>query len=279
MPKRFCAAYLELTTVCNRRCAFCRGTARPPGFMTDSLFARLAPQVAEIAELAYLHIMGEALLHPSLSRLTEIAARADLPLGMTTNGTLFECENASVLTNPVYRQLNISLHSGLAETELERIFDFADNLLTRNSNIHINYRLWDVGAFSTERARIAGRYRIAFPGPAHSGRQTVPLSPRLSLHMDRSFEWPSLDASPVSGRGFCHGGIRQFGVLYNGDVTACCLDADGVMKFGNAAGQPLNEILSSRRFEQMRNGFHRGEVIEPLCRHCRYRERFRPVPS
>lgn len=47
------------------------------------------------------------------------------------------------------------------------------------------------------------------------------------------------------------------------------------MNFGNAGERPLREILFSRRFEQMRNAFHRGEVTEPLCLRCRYRERFR----
>ncbi len=238
--------------------------------MTESLFAKLAPQVAEIADIAYLHIMGEALLHPQLQQFAEIACKANLPLGMTTNGTLFEHENTAVLANPVFRQLNISLHSGV--TELETVFDFADSLLKQNPEIHINYRLWDVGKFSEERSRIAARYGVSVSETAE--RQSVQLAQRMSLHTDISFEWPSLDAPFVSDSGFCHGGIRQFGVMYNGDVTACCLDADCVINFGNADQLPLKEILFSRRFEQMRNGFHRRKVIETLCQRCSYRERF-----
>ncbi|MEI3037563.1 MAG: SPASM domain-containing protein [Victivallales bacterium] len=274
MQKRFRTAYLELTNICNRSCAFCRGTNRPPGRMSEFLFARLAPQVAEVAEQAYLHIMGEALLHPSLPELSEIAANAGLPLCMTTNGTLFGHANAAVLTHPVYRQLNISLHSGLTEAGQDRIFEFADSLLVENPAIRINFRLWDVGDLTPELQRIANRFRISVPAPSQTHR-SIRLKSRLSLHLDRSFEWPSLDSPPLSAHGSCHGGIHQFGILCNGTVTACCLDADGAMNFGNAGERPLREILFSRRFEQMRNAFHRGEVTEPLCLRCRYRERFR----
>ena len=275
MPKRlFRTAYLELTNVCNRRCAFCRGTGRPPGWMSESLFARLAPQVAEVAEQAYLHIMGEALLHPSLPELSEIATDAGLPLCMTTNGTLFDRAGAAVLKRPVYRQLNISLHSGLTESEQDRIFECADSLLAENPVIRINCRLWNVGDLSPELQRIAKRCGIPVPAPSQTSR-SIRLAPRFSLHLDRSFEWPSLDSPPLSGHGYCHGGIRQFGILCNGDVTACCLDADGAMNFGNAGERPLRDILFSRRFEQMRNAFRRGEVTEPLCLRCHYRERFR----
>lgn len=277
MTKRFRTAYLELTNICNRRCTFCRGSSRPPDCMPVSLFAELAPQTAELADMAYLHILGEALLHPELKEITSIARRSGLPLGMTTNGTLFGHPNAAVLNDPVYRRLNISLHSGVEEF-LEEIFDFSGQLLSCNPNLRIDYRLWDAGEFRQVRARIAGHYRLSPEKLTRSGGRVL-LADRLFLHMDAFFEWPSPDAPIRSGKGFCHGGVRQFGVLLDGRVTACCLDADGVMNFGNAAEERLSRILFSRRFEQMRNGFLRGEVLENLCLRCRYRERFHGTVS
>lgn len=275
MPKRFRTAYLELTNQCNRHCAFCRGSSREPGFMDPVLFAGLAPQVAELAEMAYLHILGEALLHPDLERITAFAKEADLPLGMTTNGTLFDHPNARILDDPIYRRLNISLHSGVTDPELERIFEFSEMLLSTNPNVHIDYRLWDRGEEHSVRERIADRYAVARETLNEGGRR-LQLRRRLFLHVARPFEWPEADAPRGSGKGFCHGGVFQFGVLLDGRVTACCLDADGILNFGNAAEQRLSEILFSRRFEQMRNGFLRGEVLEDFCRRCRYRERFSP---
>ena len=150
MSKRFRTAYLELTNVCNRNCSFCSGTRRPPARMSEELFARLVPQVAELADQAYLHIMGEALLHPSLPEFTRIAADAALPLCMTTNGTLFGCGNAAQLENPVFHQLNISLHAGLPSETLDEICGFCDSLRSVNPNLRVNYRLWNVGSFETE---------------------------------------------------------------------------------------------------------------------------------
>lgn len=273
MPKRFRAAYLELTNRCNRHCAFCWGSSREPGFMDPALFSKLAPQVAELAEIAYLHILGEALLHPDLERITAFAKEAGLPLGMTTNGTLFDHPNARILDDPVYRRLNISLHSGVTDSELERIFEFSEELLSTNANVHIDYRLWDRGSDRSVRERIADRYPVVRETPADGGKR-VQLLRRLFLHEDRPFEWPEADAPRRSEKGFCHGGVFQFGVLLDGRVTACCLDADGILNFGSAAERRLSEILFARRFEQMRNGFLRGEVLEDFCLRCRYRERF-----
>ena len=60
--------------------------------MDPALFSKLAPQVAELAEIAYLHILGEAFLHPDLERITAFAKEADLPLGMTKRNSFRSSE-------------------------------------------------------------------------------------------------------------------------------------------------------------------------------------------
>ena len=139
--------------------------------MDPALFSKLAPQVAELAEIAYLHILGEALLHPDLERITAFAKEAGLPLGITTNGTLFDHPNARILEDPVYRRLNISLHSGVTDSELERIFEFSEELLSTNANVHIDYRLWDRGSDRSVRERIADRYPVVRETPADGGKE------------------------------------------------------------------------------------------------------------
>ena len=273
MTKRFRAAYVELTSICNRHCSFCRGTRRPPGFMPVSRFASLAPDLAELVRIAYLHVMGEALLHPDFPEIVRCAQQNKLPLGMTTNGSLFDSPHAQLLLKQPFRQLNISLHAEGTASILDRILDFAEEAAHVNPDLCVNLRLWDVGSDNDfYMRRISERWNVRIE--RGSGNCAIPLAERLSLHFDQAFEWPEPDPDSTENRGFCRGGIDQFAVLYDGTVTACCLDADGVMPFGKSPETPLKEVLFCREFEQMRNGFFRGEVLMPLCRGCTYRKRF-----
>lgn len=276
MAKRFKTAYIELTNVCNKHCSFCKGTTRPPEFMDPELFAKAAEESAPIAEKACLHILGEALLHPNLKTIVETAQRVSLPLVLTTNGSLFSSSNAELLLTHPFRQLNVSLHSGVSAAELEQILNFSEKAQRSNPEMYLNLRLWDVCSRNPEYLQaIASRFGTGLTPSDCAEKRFVSLGPRFRLHFDQSFHWPNLSDPIRPAEGFCRGGIDQFGILCNGDVTACCLDADGVMNFGNIQNQSLNSILFSRRFEQMRNAFHRGIVTEELCRHCTYRDRFR----
>lgn len=61
--------YLEITNVCNLRCAFCPGTDRPRRFMTPEEFRQLAARLRPYGTYLMLHVMGEPLLHPQLAEL------------------------------------------------------------------------------------------------------------------------------------------------------------------------------------------------------------------
>ena len=277
MSKRFKTAYIELTNVCNKHCPFCKGTTRPPEFMDPVLFAKAARESAPLAEKACLHILGEALLHPELQTIVETANRVSLPLVLTTNGTLFSSPNAELLLTHPFRQLNISLHSGVSEKELEEILSFTNKIRTCNPEMFLNLRLWNVCERNPDYLRIiASRFGTTRLSPNQTDGRFVPLAPRLRLHFDDSFHWPDPASPARSAQGFCRGGIDQYGIFCNGDVTACCLDADAALNFGSIRTQSLSSILFSRRFEQMRNAFHRGHVTEELCLHCTYRDRFSP---
>ena len=81
-------AYLEITNVCNLRCAFCPGTRREPGFLTPEQFRQLAGRLRPHTEYLYLHLMGEPLLHPELEEILRHAGTLGFRVILTTNGTL-----------------------------------------------------------------------------------------------------------------------------------------------------------------------------------------------
>ena len=80
--------YLEITNVCNLRCAFCPGTQRPRRFMTPEEFRQLAARLRPYGTYLMLHVMGEPLLHPQLAELLDIAGVLGFQVCLVTNGTL-----------------------------------------------------------------------------------------------------------------------------------------------------------------------------------------------
>ena len=74
---------------------------------------------------------------------------------------------------------------------------------------------------------------------------------------------------------FCHGMGDHFGILSDGTVIPCCLDADGVISLGNVYETPLSEIISSERAVKIREGFRCKRAVEELCKRCPYARRFK----
>lgn len=68
--------------------------------------------------------------------------------------------------------------------------------------------------------------------------------------------------------GYCFGMRDHFSVLYNGDVTLCCVDFDGRTAIGNLGNSSLEEVLSSSELGKIMKGFRRLQLVHPYCRHC-----------
>jgi hypothetical protein len=68
--------------------------------------------------------------------------------------------------------------------------------------------------------------------------------------------------------GYCFGMRDHFSILYNGDVTLCCIDFNGHTKIGNVRQSSLREVLSSSRLGKIMSGFRRFSLVHPYCRKC-----------
>ncbi|MBQ6119768.1 MAG: SPASM domain-containing protein, partial [Clostridia bacterium] len=93
------------------------------------------------------------------------------------------------------------------------------------------------------------------------------------LEYGEKFDWPDLTAPERNAR-FCMGLRDQIGVLWEGTVVPCCLDAEGAIPLGNIFTDDLSDILTSPRAKAIYDGFSQGRAVEPLCRRCGYAERF-----
>ena len=267
--------YLEISNICNLSCSFCHGTARAPRMMSAAEFETATDAVKRKAEFLYFHLMGEPLLHPELPAFIASAAGKGFRPIVTTNGTLLAERGEKLLQTPLYK-VNISLHSAEANPAsdfgdyLRNCVDFAKP--AAGKGILVVFRLWNRGGLEKNNDEMISALKKSYPLEWEKTRSGRRLADRTFLEYGERFDWPDSAAEEHGGNLFCWALRDQIGILCDGSVVPCCLDADGVMTLGNIFTDDLDEILSSERARRIYDGFSVHRAAEELCRRCGYAE-------
>ena len=272
--------YLEITNVCNLNCSFCHKTAREKKFMSVDEFNILTDKLCDKVSRLYFHLMGEPTLHPSLPEFIGIAReKGFLPI-ITTNGSLLKKVGGDLLSSLPYK-ISISIHApeandAFSDTEyLDNCIDFAKKATEKGCIVAL--RLWNLGS-GADNSETLERLHAAFPGEWVDvrGGSSQRIASRLFLEWGERFDWPDLATpeNPSNMRAFCYGLRDQIGVLVDGTVVPCCLDAEGTVALGNLFESELDEILASERARRIYDGFTNHCAVEELCRKCGYARRF-----
>ena len=272
--------YLEITNVCNMNCSFCHKTTRQKGFMTEEEFEKITDKLHGGVKHIYFHLMGEPTLHPLLPKfICRAKEKGFLPM-LTTNGSTLGDKGDSLLSS-LPKKISISLHAPEAnpafadEGYLDNCIRFAKKAAERGCIIAL--RLWNLGS-DADNSQILERLHKEFPDewtPVR-GRTSQRLSTRLFLEWGERFEWPddSRQGASEDSEVFCYALRDQAGVLVDGTVVPCCLDADGKLALGNLFESDFDEILSSPRAKAIYAGFSCRRAVEPFCRTCGFVKRF-----
>lgn len=273
-------AYLEITNVCNLCCSFCHGTKREPRFISIEEFKTAAKKLRPFADYLYFHLLGEPLLHPDLGKFFSIAGELGFKVNITTNGTLLRKKEDILLGAEALHKVSISLHSyevnsiGMnLEEYLDMCFEFSKKAVEKKKIAVM--RLWNKGGFDSLNREILERMHKAFDGQWQELYSGYKLQEYVFLEWGELFDWPDMNAPDIGANHSCYGLRDQVGVLCDGTVVPCCLDAEGNIKLGNIFTEELSDILEGERAENIRKSFQTRNVTEELCRRCGYAKRFR----
>ncbi|MBE6660950.1 MAG: radical SAM protein [Ruminococcaceae bacterium] len=272
--------YLEITNVCNLDCTFCHKTARAKKLMSAQEFDLLIGKLAGKAKYLYFHLMGEPTLHPLLPHFIKTARdKGFLPM-ITTNGSLLREKGEALLASLPYK-ISISLHAPEANAAfsadgyLESCVSFAKEAAARGCIVAL--RLWNLGS-EADNSNILEHLHASFPGEWGKVRRgsSLRLADKLFLEWGERFDWPdpALPECPPDTDLFCYGLRDQIGVLVDGTVVPCCLDAEGTLALGNLFLSELEDVLTSPRAKTIYEGFTHRRAVESLCRKCGYARRF-----
>lgn len=281
MPRK---AFLEITNACNLSCDFCHGTKRPIRYIKTDEFERAAGELRSFADYLYFHVMGEPLLHPDIADFFEIAHRLGYRVILTTNGTLLNKKSDVLLSAKSLFKVSVSLHayeansiSGGLDRYLSDCFEFCN--LAANAGIISVLRLWNIGGEDTLNGRILSKMHEFFDGdtphewkPIYSGYK---IREKVFLEWGERFDWPDTEADFCTDTHSCYGLRDQVGVLSDGTVVPCCLDADGAISLGNIFTTSLSDILSSPRAAALKKSFETRRITEQLCMRCGFASRIK----
>lgn len=268
-------AYLEITNVCNLACGFCHGTKRTPAFLSVEQFRTLAGKLKGKVTYLYFHLMGEPLLHPELSQFLAIADEFGFRVILTTNGTLIGKQVQVLLQAPALHKVSISLHCYEVNSMGRSLEDYLQECCefcrqASQKGIISVMRLWNRGGADEMNQNILEYLHSAFPAQWTSSYASERLCDRVFLEWGERFDWPDLEAKEYDGAYKCYGLSDQVGVLCDGTVVPCCLDADGVIALGNLFERELDGILSSDRAKKLKLSLQNRKPCEDLCKHCGY---------
>ena len=277
--------YVEITNTCNKNCSFCHGTRRAPRQMTLGEFARVTANLKGITEYLYFHVLGEPLTHPLLPVFIEHAKRCGYKVALTTNGTLLQKRGEELLLTKPYK-INISLHSFEGEDARSRrvyidsCLDFAKR--ASDEGILVVLRLWNLsddgildGNIEALNGEVLDAIREKFGEYESVSVRGARIKDKLHIEFGKRFDWPDRAAEDGGEQVFCHGLGDHFGILSDGSVVPCCLDAEGDITLGNIFEEDVRAILKSERATRISDGFAKKTAGEELCRRCGYARRFK----
>ena len=177
------------------------------------------------------------------------------------------------------KQINVSLHSeNNYPNYFSDVFNCSDEL---SENTAIVYRIWVLNnlcldKISTEIVeKIVNYYKISTEVVEKLKKdKNIKITDNIYLDKDNEFIWPNEGIDIDDNNGYCLGTKTHIGILSDGTIVPCCLDSDGIINLGNIFESDLENIISSKMFKSINEGFNNNKVICDLCKKCNYRKRF-----
>ena len=268
--------YIEITNDCNLNCSFCSKVNRKKGYMTIEEYKKILSKIKDYTNYIYLHVKGEPLLHPNIIQMIKLADKYNIKVNLTTNGTLFNKYAKELGSCKNLNKINFSLHSeNKKENYLEEIFN---NIKHFSPKTTIVYRLWTLennvlDKKSTEIVNKINEYYNLSPETVEKikNEKNIKINSTIYVDKDNYFEWPNINNHKSCG--YCFALKTHIAILVDGTIVPCCLDSDGIINLGNIYDNSLEEIINSKRYQELQKSFQKRQPKELLCQSCTFKEK------
>lgn len=266
---------LELSNICNLKCKIC---TRPPdgapiGHMDILLAKELLKQAYDcgISSIGF-HTIGEPLLYPHLKEVLAFAKNLGFSIQVTTNANLLTKENSDMLLNIGIERIRVSLDgTGEVYNSIRRGGDFnhtiknIEYLFNKRSvnslpKIGLNYVVTKetVGCISEFKKNYGKLFdEIRFMPLFNLGSVENDYVKKESIVSFKNDKYP------------CFKLWANMHILFNGDVSVCCVDYDHKLIIGNVNNRTLLDLWNSSAYMNYRKLNREGGINKiKFCNNC-----------
>jgi pyruvate-formate lyase-activating enzyme len=268
---------IELTNNCNLRCAKCPNmrTSRARGFIDDELVEKVLDDIASAGvpiEIA-LSGAGEPTLHPRLLEYVKAARR--IPnigvIGFATNGVALNPDLSEKLLDAGLTRLKVSLDTNDAAAYLR--LNGRDTYEQVKANI---CRFCEINQATGNRCRVTLKATLYENDLLLARRLKEQWEPFVGqVRITPVHNWAGIETkkliSATVPRSPCRMLWQQVQVLWDGQITLCCMDSmEGRFKMGNACDQNLSHYwLNDQGLRRARLQHEAMDFSElPECANC-----------
>jgi MoaA/NifB/PqqE/SkfB family radical SAM enzyme len=260
---------IELTNKCNFQCCFCcrQLMTRRRGSMNDATFHRILDEITPNRIPVRFIRWGEPFLHPRILEYAQLVKHQGIPLHITTNGSLLDDGKMQALIDMRLDSLIFSMQgTGREEYTKQRIGGSYDQL-ARTIKRMVNLRGEQEKPFITVTTTVekgASKKEVEWFREYWGHVVDAVRVGRTVLTWFDDKILSDLD-HPV-----CYEPFRQLSFNWDGDVTACCGDYNGLLVVGNIHQNSLSELWSNnKRLDAIRTLISSGcYSYLTLCSKC-----------
>lgn len=273
--------HIENTNACNAKCIICARDSmkRRVGFMDFNLFKRIIDECSNNKELkkVHLHGFGEPLMDERLlDRIQYTKQKGIKEIYFVTNGSLLTKEYSKALLEADIDAIKFSvygnspqtfeaIHKGLkyqvVEKNIRDFFEIRKKMNRLKPRVKIQFLEHEINTH--EKAAFFNKWSSIISRNCGDIVEEVPIHNWIYSRYYQDF-LPIASAKKSCGIPFI-----SFQILWNGNVTACCYDFDGKMKFGNVRNMTISDIWNGAQFRKFRTHHRRSEYKKlNICNIC-----------
>jgi len=288
---------IEPTNECNLRCPLCptgAGTLkRPKGQMTFELYRRILVDLDWSLCRVMLYNYGEPFLHPRILDMIAAARQAEIHTRISTNGLVFLLGiDADDLIASELDYLRVSVDGATEETynvyrvggQLDRVLEGVRLLQQRKRELgrrrpavelqfiamrHNEHEIPAIRQIAHELGTLLRIKSVGLGDPNHGPARQAWLPADKSLRRYDECDGRLELARNGHASQMCDHPWHRLVVNWDGQVTPCCYDRDGLYEFGNAA-DGMAAVWNGERLQAFRRAI-KSQEHPAICQRCSVR--------
>ncbi len=283
---------VEPTNACNLRCPLCptaQVMTRKKGFMKHEDFKAIVDDVAGFTRRITLSFAGEPLLCPDVFKMVHYAESRGVGVYVDTNGTLDRAQeiissglsaidiSLDGATRESYEQYRVGASFEKVTANIRKLSRARRDAGSEKPEIIIQFVVFkhnedEVAAVEKLSRELGADTLILKTAALNTSALGLDQQETSEKYLPRDSRYGRFasQGSAASAKAYrmCEWAFSGV-ILYNGDVTTCCYDHDGINSVGNVfTDGGFRKVWNSPKYRAMRRDVLRRRL--PLCGTCSF---------